>query len=312
MWIRYFFFALLFALPVAAAPVLKIPKAQPGAEVGHDYYAQLLQMALIKGAGTKVPPTLHETGPMEQARATHELNRGQIIDVYWMGTNIEREQKLRAIRIPLDRGLIGYRRFIIRADRKAEFDAIKTGVDLKSLLACQGLEWPDSDIMRTSALRVTEVTAFEGLFQQVVAGRCDYFPRGFYEAAPEVNARKKTYPELMEYQGVVLHYPFAVYFFVRHGNEELAQWIERGLEVLIDDGGFLAHMKRHPHTSHVFPLNKAAMPLRTIHIPNPFLPADTNYANARYWFQPTDFSATVRSAGTARLASPPADDASPR
>ena len=281
---------LLLALPALALPsVLNIPKPQPGSQVAQDYYTQLLRLALVNGAAGRDIPELRETSVMEQGRAIYELNRGASIDVYWMGTSTEREQKLRAIRIPVDRGLIGYRRFIIRADRHREFDAVKSGADLKRLLACQGLDWPDVDIMRAAALRVTEVAVLEGLYQQVVAKRCDYFPRGYYEALPELTQRKNSYPELIEHKTLVLHYPFAVYFFVGRDNEELARWIEQGLEKMIEEGEFLAYMKNHPLTSHVFPLNKTLAPRHTIHIPNSFLPADTNYSNSRYWFQPSDF-----------------------
>ncbi len=285
------------AFSVAAATaeisVLKIPKPQADSREAQAYYLQLLALALEKGAAGRPVPVLQETIVMQQGRAIYELNRGEIIDVYWMGTNIEREQKLRAIRIPLDRGLIGYRRFIIRADRQAEFNAVKNGDELKHYLACQGLDWPDIDIMRAAALRVTEVAVLEGLYQQVVAKRCDYFPRGYYEAASELAQRIDTYPELIEHQAMVLHYPFAIYFFVRRDNEVLAQWIEQGLEKLIDEGGFLAYMEQHPLTRHVFPLNKTITYKHMVRIPNLYLPADTDFANPRYWFQPADFSPAV-------------------
>lgn len=287
-------FLLLLTMPsLALPPVLKIPKPQADSLAAQDYYVQLLRLALIKGASGRNVPELHETSVMEQGRATYELSRGVLVDVYWMGTSIDRETKLRAIRIPLDRGLIGYRRFIIRTDRQMEFDAVKNTSDLKALLACQGLDWPDVNIMRAAGMRVTTVAALEGLYQIVVAKRCDYFPRGYYEADPELAQRRALYPELMEYQTLILHYPFAVYFFVRRDNEELAQWIEQGLEQMIDDGEFLAYMNKHSLTRHVFPLNKEAITTQTLHIPNPFLPADTDYSDTRYWFQPSDFLPVV-------------------
>lgn len=294
MAIKIFCIVIILASAVSASPlVVNIPKPQPDSRVAQDYYTQLLRQALIKGAAGRDIPELHETSIMEQGRAIRELNRGVMIDVYWMGTSIEREHKLRAIRIPLDRGLLGYRRFIVRADRRAEFHPVKNIQNLKQLLACQGLDWPDVDIMRSSGLRVTEVAVLEGLYQQVVAKRCDYFPRGYYEATPELNERAKSYPELVEHKKLILHYPFAVYFFVGRSNEELAQWIERGLEKMIDDGEFISYMKNHPLTSHVFPLNETLDHGVILHIPNPLLPGDTNYLNSRYWFQPEDFGYSV-------------------
>jgi hypothetical protein len=96
------------------------------------------------------------------------------------------------------------------------------------------------------------------------------------------------YPELVRYNKLMLHYPFAVYFFTRKENEALALWIEQGLEQMIDDGELLAHMQQQELTRHVFPLqHKSSDPW--ISIKNPLLSPDTPVNNSRYWFQPEDF-----------------------
>lgn len=240
---------------------------------------------------------LYETALMEQGRAVYELNRGKLVDVFWMGTSRLREQQLRAIRIPLARGLIGYRSFIIRADRRIDFDAISDLDGLKKQVACQGLDWPDVDIMRAAELTVIASPGFESLYQQLVAGRCDYLPRGYYEARAELEKRSLIYPQLELYESLVLHYPFAIYFFVKKDNEFLAQWIERGLEKMIDEGMLLAYMRSHSLTSDVFPLEKINSLARVIHIPNPYLPTDTDYFNSRYWFKPEELIAPFEISG---------------
>lgn len=153
---------------------------------------------------------------MEQGRAAYELNRGALIDIFWMGTSIDREQ-------------------------------------------------------------------------QLAGKRCDYFPRGYFEVDPELKSFGQRYPRLQHHNSLILYYLYAIYFFVSHKNEALAQWIEQGLEKMIDDGELLAHMKRYPLTSHVFPLQNAFAPWNIIQIPNPSLSADTDTTNPRYWFQPSDF-----------------------
>lgn len=280
-------------LAAAELSVIKIPRQQPNMDIARDYYVQLLHMTLINGAAGRAVPKLRETTLMEQERAISELNRGGLVDVYWMGTSLERERQLRAIRIPLDRGLLGYRRFIIHRDNQEKFDAIVEYEQLKKYLGCQGINWPDVHIMRAASLRVTEVALFEGLFQQVVAKRCDFFSRGYFEAQAELSQRSDIYPDLQLQKTLVLHYPFAVYFFVKHDNEYLAKWIEDGLEKIIDSGEMIEFMTNHPLTAHVFPLNKKDSPRYIINIPNPQLSPDTDHTNPRYWFQPADFSATV-------------------
>jgi hypothetical protein len=279
----------LHAAAVYAEPaVLRVPKAQSDFSVPQDYFVQLLRKALVKGANGREVPQLVETSVLEQGRATHELVKGGLIDVYWMGTDKFREQNLRAIRIPLDRGLLGFRRFIIHRDMRAKFDQVSNLTELKQFVACQGLDWPDTRILTSAGLSVREISGFEHLFQQVVAKRCDYFPRGYFEVLPELEHRKDIYPDLIEYKSLILHYPFTVYFFVNRKNETLAQWLELGLERMIDDGELMVYMQQHPLTAHIFPLAQTKN-TRRINIPNPLLTEDTNYKNSRYWFQPEDF-----------------------
>jgi hypothetical protein len=277
---------LLLSLPLAAEPPpIRVPKPQPDSLVAQSYYLQLLRLVLHSGADGRAVPAIQEVTLMEQGRATTELRRGQLIDVYWMGTSNQREQSLHAIPIPLDRGLLGFRRLIIRADSISVFAEIEAPDDLKKLTACQGLDWPDVEILRASNFRVIEASGFEGMYKQLVGGRCDYLPRGLFEAMPELEQRKERYPTLMIFDGVLIHYPFTVYFFVNPKNEQLAQWITKGLERMIDSGEFQRFMVTHPLMNHLFPLEEKVRPALIFDIPNPLLPQNTDYKNARYWIQ---------------------------
>jgi hypothetical protein len=252
-------------------------------DVIHAYYKQLLVMALEKNANGRVVPVLKENSVHEQGRATSQVIDGQRLDIFWVGTDIQRETQLRAIRIPLDRGLVGFRQFIIHKSMRSKFDWVKTIEDLKSMVGCQGLNWPDTLILRNAGLHIREVAGFESLFQLVVAKRCDYFPRGIAEANIEIMVRAGKYPELMVYQPLIVYYPFTIYFFVNKKNEELAQWIEQGLEKLVQSGEFDTYIRSHPFTASVIPLPNQ-LSAQYIVIPNPFLPKDTPITDSRYWF----------------------------
>jgi hypothetical protein len=143
--------------------------------------------------------------------------------------------------------------------------------------------------MRSAGLTVEEAPVYENIFKQMVAKRCDYFPRGLHEGVIELEKRRQLYPELVRYEPLMLHYPFAIYFFTRKSDEALALWIEQGLEQMIDDGELLAHMQQQELTRHVFPLQHKK-PGQWISITNPLLSKDTVVTNSRYWFQPTDFN----------------------
>lgn len=267
---------------------IKIAGVDPRFRVAQDYFAGLLQKALIRGADGRPVPPLLEQQLMEQERATQELIRGRLLDVYWMGTNSFRETHLRAIKIPLTRGLLGYRRFIIDQAAVEKFRAINNIDQLKQLVACQGRGWPDTLILRAAGLRVREISAYDHIYQSLSSGVCDYYPRGYFEVPSELTTFRKDYPGLANENSILLHYPFAIYYFVNRDNEELATWIERGLERMIDSGEFLAFMHQQPLTASIFPL-KLGNNWRIFELSNAEVPSDTDYQNPRYWFQPEDF-----------------------
>jgi len=274
-------------LPVPSE--IRIPQPRSQYDLSQRYYVELLEKVLKKAANGRSVPTIKPTLMMEQGRATRELLKGDLIDLFWVGTDLEKEQELRAIRIPLERGLMGFRKFTIRADRYFDFDNINNLQQLQQLTACQGAYWPDTDILIAAKLPVIAAPVYENIFKQVVAGRCDYFPRGLHEGIVELKQRTALYPELTRYHDIMLHYPFAVYFFTSKQHEALASWLEQGLEAMINSGELLRHMQQHGLTGHVFPLKHHNAKL-WLTLPNPRLPPGTDPTNRRYWFVPADFS----------------------
>jgi hypothetical protein len=267
---------------------LRIPAPRSDLDTSSSYYIELLQLALAKAADGRELPALEVTMPMEQGRAAHELALGRSIDIFWMAADKKRSSMLHQVPIPLERGLIGYRQFIVHKKRLAEFEQIRSVKALSQFKACQGAQWPDTDILRAANLPVVTSTGYEQLFKQVAAGRCDYFPRGFHEIKIEMAKRAAAYPELAIAESLILHYPYGIYFFVKKDNKQLAEWIERGLQQLIDDGELMQHMQSHQHTSRAFPL-VAPQGRYLISIPNAGFPAGQDTRNKRYWFQPDDF-----------------------
>lgn len=277
------------AQDLAQQRVLKIPKPRTAFDISHDYHLTLLNMALVAAAkGRAIPKFEILTKGMSQGRASIELMRGEMVDVYWLGSDQETDDKLRAIKIPTTRGLIGYRKFIIKRESLAAFEQVKSVEDLKKFVACQGTHWPDTKILAQAQLPVIGSTIYENLFKMLDAKRCDYFPRAYHDIENELLNIKALYPDLIEYERILLHYPFAVYFYTNKSNEDLARWIEEGLEVLSSKGDIEKLMKEHPLTSHIFPLIKET---HTLYLPinNALLAPNTKTTNQQYWFLPEDF-----------------------
>ncbi len=269
-------------------PQLLIPKPRSEYDINHQYYVSLLDKALHKAAKGRPVPKLVSSYQMEQGRALRELAKGEVLDVFWVGTDQQKEQQFRAIRIPLERGLMGFRKMILHKDSVARFAQVDSLQALQPFTACQGAFWPDVSIMRAAGLKVLAAPVYENIFKQVNAGRCDYFPRGLHEGVVELQKRHDLYPDLVRYPDLMLYYPFTVYFFTQKQHEELAKWIEQCLESMIDDGELLAHMQQNELTRQMFPLEAQAAS-RWILLANPLLSKDTDFHNSRYWFVPADF-----------------------
>ncbi|WP_088329153.1 hypothetical protein [Lacimicrobium sp. SS2-24] len=286
---KWMLLALLFLTTSGLAQKqIQIPGPRSAYDISHDYHVSLLKLALEAGAKGRPVPPIRASLDMVEGRALRELAKGKWLDLYWLGTDVSKEQQLHAIKIPTTRGLIGFRKFLIHRDSTERLEQVESLAQLRSLVACQGNDWADTQILRQAGLKVTTTPSYESLFDMLQARRCDYFPRGYHDHKKELQLRAQHYPELISYDGILLHYPFAVYFFTNNDNHELAHWIETGLEKLIDSGRFLSFMQQHPLTAHIFPLNEQPS-THYFRIDNPLLPQQTNYNNPRYWFRPQDF-----------------------
>ncbi|AFU97594.1 substrate-binding periplasmic protein [Simiduia agarivorans] len=249
---------------------------------GHlSYVIALLQLALEK---SKQPHERIELVPIEedltQARLIAELIRSPDLDVIWTMTSREREALIRPIRIPILKGLLGQRVFLIRADRQAEFSRIKTIAQLAQLRAGQGSHWPDTEILRANGLNVHTSPHYELLFTMLKGGRFDYFPRGINEAWPELAAHPDE--GLAIESELLLQYPAPMYFFVKHEDSALAQRIEKGLNMIIDSGEMDTLFLNHPSIKPV--LESAALTNRRVFmLNNPTLPEQTPLHDRRLW-----------------------------
>jgi hypothetical protein len=86
---------------------LRIPHVSPKAVMQCSYAAVLLEQAL---AAAGMPVTLESTPELiPQNRALQELGRHRRLDVLWTMTSVEREQQAQPIRVPLFKGLYGWR-----------------------------------------------------------------------------------------------------------------------------------------------------------------------------------------------------------
>lgn len=243
------------------------------------YMQALLQLACSE---VKTSCELRSALDMNQGRALEQMAHGNAgVDLFWGMSSRERELKTLPVRIPLYKGLIGWRVALVPQKRSRLFEKVFTLADLKTLSAGQGQDWPDTQILRGAGLPVVASPLYLPLFAMLRQGRFDYFPRSVIEVAQELESDAAKGLMLDPY--VVLHYPAAFYFFVSPRRPELAKTLNQGLEAAIKDGSFdKLFLRFNGQRLRDLKLGQR----RIIELANPLLPKETPLQRKELWFYP--------------------------
>jgi hypothetical protein len=264
----------LVPLPHAAADpeVLIYPKRPDSPR--WNYALGLIELALKEsGRDTVLKPTGEV---MSQTRAARELELGGV-DFIWTGTSAEYEERFHAVRIPVMRGLDGYRICIINPKRQAAFSAVQSLDDLKRLSIGQDPGWSDVKVLDAAGFKIVTAPS-DSLLEMTERERFDCFLRGVHEAPAEV----AKYPGLAVESDLMIVYPFTSFFFVNKDDTKLAGDLENGLKKAYADGSFMAYFKNHPAIKAIFEQARIAQ-RRRFDIPNPLLTEATRAIPAEYW-----------------------------
>ncbi|WP_051261948.1 hypothetical protein [Desulfovibrio inopinatus] len=260
------------------------PFREKGIDITKEYKIQLLDLILHKTEATDGPyriEVMHDE-QIPQSRVIKLIDSGKLTLIATM-TSREREEQLLPIRIPIYRGLFGYRIFIIRRSDLDKFAAIHTADELKALWAGQGHDWPDTKILRANGYHVTTSADYRGLFSMLEKGRFDYFPRAVSEPWREIEAEKTR--DIVVEPTLILHYYAPEYFFVSKTNTKLADRIRRGFEIILNDGSSETLFNTHWYIQNT--LQKAKIAERTtFYLENPFLTPQTPLDRKELWYQP--------------------------
>lgn len=248
---------------------------------GENYGYRVLDLALSKSGKPYKLSISPQKMNQERARKTMEEGGVSIIDV---GTGAEFEERFRAIYFPIDRGMSGYRLFIINKSLAPEFAAIKDLGGLKKMVAGQGPGWSDIKILEKAGIKV-ETGPFESLFKMADSKRFDFLPLGVEEVYGLLDRYKNVAPNLIVEEHLVLHYPFSRLFFVKKDNKELHDAVLTGLEKAFADGSFQKLLETDE--SFKAALARANLKKRTlVEVDNPNLTPRFREIPAKYFYKP--------------------------
>jgi len=275
--------------PVPGETLVIYPGSGSEIDSRYAYHWNLLKSSLEKTKGKYGPYRLISSKSIssidEKKQVQALVNENNELSIIVKPTSQELEEQLCPIRIPLDRGLLGYRIFLTHKDSQTPFSAIQTLEDLKTYIVGQGADESDVPILQHNGFQVNTNTDYDNLFKLLIKGKFDFISRGIHEAPVEYEALKNELPDLHLEESIVLHYPFARYFWFANNDsgKKLARRIEEGLIQMIDDKSFDKIFFQHYSRF----IQKANLTKRKIfRIENPFLTKKTQLMRKELWYNP--------------------------
>lgn len=281
------FSALLMSAALNANPMLyryHIPESAQ--DHRYDYHWALLKLALEQTSEQYGDYQL-EPAPlvMSESRQFQALG-GPLLSVMISPADIENEKRFLPVRIPLDKGLIGYRVLLVRKERQAEFSRINNLEQLRKLTVGQGRDWRDVRVWQDNGFEVVQGSNYNGLFQMLLSGRFDFFSRSIVEVQDELAQRRQQMPDLAIEKSILIYYPWPFYFYFARtdAGQKLADRVQVGLMKVFNDPVLFEPLFNRFNGATLAQLNLQER--HVFYLENPFLSAETPLQNPELWLDP--------------------------
>ncbi|MGC8118925.1 hypothetical protein [Marinobacter sp. VGCF2001] len=248
---KYLWPALVFLAVFQLQPVSASQGEQASAReyiLWYRNYDNPAVRALVELALHKTPEfddfRIVRSAVISQGRALRELAnpRRKLLDIANMATSAERESYVKAIPVPLDGGLLGFRVCLTLPEHLALFDGVETLEDFRqrNIRIGQGSHWPDTEILKANGIGVVTHARYEILFGMLRNQRFECFARSVSEVLFDIEHNNAE--DLVIEPDLLLAYPMPSYLFVARGDHETAQRLRLGLERAIADGSFAVYL----------------------------------------------------------------------
>ncbi|WED23788.1 transporter substrate-binding domain-containing protein [Vibrio sp. JC009] len=217
------------------------------------------------------------------SRALHELENGQLLNVFIALTNEEWESKTIPIRIPIRRGILNYRLLLVHKDDLPLYQDITSVEDLKALTVGLRRSWTTWKVLNHLGFNIISSSHYESLFMMLEHRRFHYIPRGINEIYDELEHRKDALPNVMVEPNLALYIPAPTYIFVSPKYPRLAKRLEDGLMLMVKDGTLEKMFNKHygRYIQQTGMKNR-----RVIEVGNPLLPDTVPLSRSELWWSP--------------------------
>jgi len=197
------------------------------------------------------------------------------------------EKELIPIRIPIRKGIQGYRLFMVHKEHAQTVAQSQTLDDIRQFSTGAGFQWAIRRILEQNDFEVITSQQYDSLFKMLNAERFITFSRGVNEIFSEYQTQRDTNPNIIIDNSVALYTPLPTFYFVSPNNQALADRIQTGLNMMIKTGEF----DQFFYTNHRTMLERANLEQRkTFTLSNANLSLETQDIITRryYWHFPGD------------------------
>lgn len=277
--------SLLFSMTSHATERILINHPDSYDDSRYDYPKRLLERILEVTVGSYDPVIVDTNGlSMSRDRALNALIEGKQLHVMAEAPKPEWNKQLLCVRIPIRKGIQGYRIFLTKNEFKPVLSSITSFEEFKALPTGSGVQWSTTRVLEEAGFNVVKGVDYEGLFGMLIRNRFMTFGRGINEVFTEYEERHSKLNDLAIDDRFVLFIPLPTYFFVTPTRPDLHKRIEIGMLSLIHSGEFDAIFEAEFGQL----IEQAKLNERIpFSIPNPNLTPEDPVNIKHYWYQPT-------------------------
>lgn len=274
--------ALLYSALAFSSDIL-VNKPDSIKDSRYEYPHQLLQKILdVTSTEYGHSNVKHAKSVMSRDRLLISMLDGQQVHVVAEAPKPDWIKQLLVIRIPVRKGIQGYRLFFIHKKDRFAIAQVESLKDLQQFKTGSGEGWSTASAMANAGFEVVTGSSYNGLFHMLERGRFATLGRGINEIYAELEAQQAEHPSLTIDKTLALHIPLPTYFFVTPKMPELARRIEIGLQQLIQNGEFEKLFFFH----HEEVIEKSKLKSRKVfHINNTNLTAQDPLGQENLWYR---------------------------
>ncbi|WP_243311638.1 transporter substrate-binding domain-containing protein [Fundidesulfovibrio agrisoli] len=157
---------------------------------------------------------------------------------------LEGRQLIAAIRVPLERGLLGWRVCLVRGNDKDILKGVTSVEALRRFRVGQGYGWGDIDVYAGAGITVVEApfSSQSAPLRALASGHFDLLPMGTSEFEAFLERAKEEGLGIVADSHIVIHYPWFRFIWVSRTAPNAAillESLERGLDIMVRDGSFI-------------------------------------------------------------------------